>query len=255
MTDTRPGAEFFGRPSQQQKTPAPETNMPRFGPPSKQAPRSAPQPSTPPPGMAVSGSTAPAGGTHAPPAQPPQGVMARAKADDPRALETLFEQFVPAAEQIVETRYLGVLGLWGIGTHSFAAVTTHRVASLRVGILGAVSYQDGSLEYMNSSAIFQPSRLEMYWPAVLWVLLFVGGAVTFGLSPVMTLASLLIALLFVPVIVRLQYRFKKSGLVIWVREGLSIYVFIDRKRIALANRFYRLCAELREERIREVGHP
>lgn len=252
MTGTRPGAEFFGRPSQQQ--PQQQSNMPTFGPPSRETPRTAPQPTQPvqptqpPPGGPTYGSTAP-------PAQPPsQGVMARARADDPRALETLFEQFVPQGEQIVETRYLGVIGLWGIGTHSFAAVTTHRVASLRVGIFGEVLYQDGALEYVNSSAIYQPSRLELYWPAVLWVLVFVAGAVATGLNP-WALVALLIALLFVPVIVKLQYRFKKSGLVVWVREGLSLYVFIDRARIALANRFYRLCMELREERIREVGHP
>jgi hypothetical protein len=261
MTGTRPGAEFFGRPSQQQ--PQQQSNMPTFGPPSRETPRTAAQPTQPvqptqpPPGGAVYGSTVPPGGTHVPPAQPPsQGVMARARADDPRALETLFEQFVPQGEQIVETRYLGVIGLWGIGTHSFAAVTTHRVASLRVGIFGEVLYQDGALEYVNSSAIYQPSRLELYWPAVLWVLVFVGAAIAAqGSLTLLTLFALLIALLFVPVIVRLQYRFKKSGLVISIREGMSLYVFIDRTRIALANRFYRLCMELREERIREVGHP
>jgi hypothetical protein len=257
MTGTRPGAEFFGRPSQQQPQQQ-QSNMPTFGPPSRETPRTAPQPtqpSQPPLGGAASGSTAYGSAAPVPPVQPPsQGVMARARADDPRALETLFEQFVPQGEQIVETRYLGVIGLWGIGTHSFTAVTTHRVASLRVGIFGAVLYQDGALEYVNSSAIYQPSRLALYWPAVLWVLVFVAGAIATELNP-WALVALLIALLFVPVIVRLQYRFKKSGLVIWIREGLSLYVFIDRTRIALANRFYRLCMELREERIREVGHP
>jgi hypothetical protein len=184
--------------------------------------------------------------------------MARAKADDARALEILFAQFVPPGEQIVETRYMGVMGLWGIGTHSFAAVTTQRVASLRIGLLGALAYQDGSLEYINSSAIFQPSRLRLYLPAAMWVLgVFVFAfsySVLFG-AVLFPLLTLVIGLLLVPLVVRITYRFVKSGLVLWVREGLAMAVFIDRRRIALANRFYRLSSELRDERIREIGHP
>jgi hypothetical protein len=185
--------------------------------------------------------------------------MARAKADDARALEILFAQFVPPGEQIVETRYMGVMGLWGIGTHSFAAVTTQRVASLRIGLLGALAYQDGSLEYINSSAIFQPSRLRLYWPAAMWVMgVFVFAffsSVVSGGAVLVPLLVLVIGLLLVPLVVRITYRFVKSGLVLWVREGLAMAVFIDRRRIALANRFYRLSSELRDERIREIGHP
>ena len=185
--------------------------------------------------------------------------MARAKADDARALEILFAQFVPPGEQIVETRYMGVMGLWGIGTHSFAAVTTQRVASLRIGLLGALVYQDGSLEYINSSAIFQPSRLRLYLPAAMWVLgVFVFAffySILFGGAVLVPLLALVIGLLLVPLVVRITYRFVKSGLVLWVREGLAMAVFIDRRRIALANRFYRLSSEFRDERIREIGHP
>jgi hypothetical protein len=183
-----------------------------------------------------------------------EGVMARAREDDPQALEILFQQFVPPGEQIVETRYMGVMGLWGIGTHSFAAVTTQRVASLRVGLLGELLYQDGSLEYVNSSAIFQPSRLRLYLLPALWVLVVCAFSVASGSVPIAILGTLL-ALALTPFVLRLSYRLNKSGLVIWIREGLSVYMFIDRRRIALANRFYRLCSELRDERIREIGHP
>jgi len=185
--------------------------------------------------------------------------MARAKADDPRALEILFAQFVPPGEQIVETRYMGVIGMWGIGTHSFAAVTTERVASLKIGLFGAVLYQDGSLEYVNSSVIYQPSRLKLYLPAVLWILITFAAALTYTLglggSVIVPLLVLPIALLLVPLVVKLTYRFVKSGLAIWIREGLYVPIFIDRRRITLANRLYRLCSELRDERIREIGHP
>jgi hypothetical protein len=34
-----------------------------------------------------------------------------------------------------------------------------------------------------------------------------------------------------------------------------VYAFIDRKRMRLANQLYRLCTDLREERLRAVGRP
>jgi hypothetical protein len=65
----------------------------------------------------------------------------------------------------------------------------------------------------------------------------------------------LLGLLLLPVAVRHYYRFNKSGLLLWVREGISIFVFIDRKRMINAKRFYRLCCDQREERLRAVGQP
>ena len=58
-------------------------------------------------------------------------VRDRAIAGDKEALETLFGQFIPNDEEVVDSRYLGVLGVWGFGTHSFAAITPNRVAALR----------------------------------------------------------------------------------------------------------------------------
>jgi hypothetical protein len=66
---------------------------------------------------------------------------------------------------------------------------------------------------------------------------------------------MLLGVLLLPIIVRLYYRFNKSGLVLWVREGISIVVFIDRKRMINAKRFYRLFCDQREERLRAVGQP
>jgi hypothetical protein len=62
-------------------------------------------------------------------------------------------------------------------------------------------------------------------------------------------------LILLPVTIRLYYRFKKSGIVLWIREGLQVYAFIDRKRMRIANQLYRVCADLREERLRALGHP
>jgi hypothetical protein len=273
MTDQRPGAEFFGHPPQSQPSPTakpqPATATPTFGPPSNPPrPATPSSPAGPPPSMTAAVITT-AGSTNTGSGRPPsapaaplpmaEGVMARAKADDPRALEILFAQFVPPGEEIVETRYMGVMGLWGIGTHSFAAVTTQRVASLEIGLLGALRYQDGSLEYINSSAIFQPSRLRLYLPAALWVLvvfaLTLSYSVAFGAAAIIPLLATVLALLLVPLVIKITYRFVKSGLLVWVREGMTMLVFIDRRRIALANRFYRLSSELRDERIREIGRP
>ena len=57
----------------------------------------------------------------------------------------------------------------------------------------------------------------------------------------------------IPLAVRLHYRLHKSGLVLWVREGIAINIFIDRMRIKQANRYYRVFCDLREERIKVTG--
>ena len=182
-----------------------------------------------------------------------QSLLARAKADDQEALATMFAQFLPKGEQVVESHYLGVLGFWGIGTHSFAAVTARRIATLRISLLGGVEYQDGSLEYVNSAAVFQPSKVMLYvYAAVISLVFFVVG---FSIHPAVSILFVLLSLLFLPLTARFYYRIKKSGIVLWVREGLHVYAFIDRKRMRLSNQLYRLCTDLREERIRGLGHP
>lgn len=165
----------------------------------------------------------------------------------------MFSQFLPRGERVIECHYLGVLGLWGIGTHSFAALTPRRFATLRISLLGGVSYRDGSLEYLNSAAVFQPSKIKLYATAVL-VSLF---AFLVGLANGIAVGIVLLALSLVvlPVTVRVYYRFQKSGIVLWVREGLLVYAFIDRNRMRVANQLYRGCTDASEERLRMVGHP
>jgi hypothetical protein len=186
-------------------------------------------------------------------------LLSRAKENDKQALTTLFGQFIPNHEQIIDTRYLGVLGMWGIGTHSFSAVTTQRIASIQVSILGHVQYQDGVLECINSSVLAQPSLLGLYLyaAAVSFQFGLVGffAGILFGLAAGImgAMLAILLSLLLLPFTVRLYYRLKKSGLVLWVREGIAIVVFIDRKRMGDAKRFYRLCCDQREERVRIIG--
>jgi len=183
-------------------------------------------------------------------------LLDRAKANDQQALATLFGQFIPSHEQIVDSQYLGVLGMWGIGTHSFAALTTHRIAAIDVSIFGRVRYQDGALECINSSVVAQPSLLGLY----LYVGSFFAFFAFFGIAgwsihPVVAVLVVLLGVLLLPIILRHYYRFNKNGLELWVREGISIVVFIDRKRMINAKRFYRLFCDQREERLRAVGQP
>jgi hypothetical protein len=180
-------------------------------------------------------------------------LLARAKADDHDALATMFAQFLPKGEHVVASYYLGVLGFWGIGTHSFAAVTARRIASLRISLLGGIHYQDGSLEYINSAAVFQPSKVMLYvYLAAVSLFFFLIG---FSIHPALSIVTLLLSFLLLPITIRIYYRLKKSGLVLWVREGLMIYTFIDRKRMRVSNQLYRQCTDLREERLRVLGHP
>jgi hypothetical protein len=180
-------------------------------------------------------------------------LVKRAKAGDAVALATMFSQFLPRGEQIIQGYYLGVLGLWGIGTHSFAAVTPRRFATLRISLLGGVSYKDGSLEHVNSAAVFQPSRVMLYVTAVLVSLFAFLVGVTNGIA--LGIALLVLSLVLLPVTIRVYYRFHKSGILLWVREGLSVYAFIDRNRMRVANQLYRSCTDAREQRLRMLGHP
>ena len=221
-----------------------------------QTPVAAPPPPQPPPRQEPAPQTPPAVAAPAPTiATPPPApsLLDRAKADDQEAIATMFAQFLPRDEQILEGHYLGVLGFWGIGTHSFAAVTARRVATLRISLLGGVEYQDGSLEYVNSAAVFQPTKVMLYvYSAVTVLVFFVLG---FALHPAASIGTLLLGILVLPLVIRFYYRRHKSGIVLWIREGLQVYAFIDRKRMRLSNQLYRLCMNLREERLRALGHP
>jgi hypothetical protein len=165
-----------------------------------------------------------------------QGLLHRAKQNDRNAIETMFRQFLPPGEQVAAREYFGVMGFWGFGRDSFGVATERRVAGLQVGSFGEVLYQDAPLEYVNSTVLYQPSRSGLY------ITVAVVAIVTFGFG-----------LLLTPLIASWYYRRKKCGLVLNVREGVSVYVFIDRKRVPAANRFYKEFAGLREDRIRRVG--
>jgi len=194
-------------------------------------------------------------------------LLRQAKENDAQAIATMFKQFAPDDESIFFAEYLGVEGLWGLGTHSFACLTNKRIAAIRVGLMGEVVYQDGYLEFLNSGIVYQPSKLMLYLMAgviSLFTLFSLTTAIS-GATQAGSGISLLVAVLAVPVIigvallvlmfcVRLYYRLHKCGLVWIVREGVSIYVFTNRKLLTRANHLYRLCAQQREKRYAELLH-
>ena len=177
-----------------------------------------------------------------------QSILARAKHNDTSAITTMFRQFVPPEETITAVQYLGIEGIWGFGTHSFGCLTNRRIAAIRVAFLGEVVYQDGYLEYVNSGVVYQPSKLWLYiYVAVLVLVGLLTPGIPFFLRP--------LPILLIPFAIRLYYRMFKCGLVLWIREGVHIYMFTNRSRLVVANRMYRMIDKVRAERLKEVGQP
>jgi hypothetical protein len=201
-----------------------------------------------------------------------RSVLDRAKGNDLEAISLMFRQFMSPDEEIYFAEYCGLLGFWIFGTHSFACLSNRRLASLQVGAFGRVLYNDGFLEHHNSGVVLQPSLLKLYLWAF-FALLFgvlvlglalvgsvevfrgIGGGVLGGLAGVLTVAlGVGLALLVVFTVVRLYYALNKCGLVWWIREGISVYVFTNRGKMNRANHLYRLSCQVRDERLRAVGH-
>lgn len=179
--------------------------------------------------------------------EPERPLADRAAAGDRAALEAMFGQFLPPEEPVVDCDYLGTYGLWWFGTRTFAAVTHRRVGTLRVRKLGRVTYEDALLEHVSTGSVRQPSRLLFYLLLVLVLVPTVGAGV--ALVPFVGPASLVLAvvgLLLLPVAMRLYRAFVKSGLLFWVREGLPVYAYCDRGRLARANALFRVFGEQRD---------
>lgn len=166
-------------------------------------------------------------------------LLDRAKAGDPEAITTMFRQFLCEDEQVIEVEYLGVRGLWIFGEHCWACVTDRRAGSLRVGKAGELIYQDALLEGINSGAIHQPSLMPLYYGVGLMIFLALG---TFGGT-----------LLLIPVVIFWYHKHAKCGIAFVVREGLNVWMFTNRKRLTIANRFYRRVMMVREKRVQTLS--
>jgi hypothetical protein len=189
-------------------------------------------------------------------------VLSRATQNDPEALATMFKQFIPEDEHIYYAQYLGLKGILGIGARSFACLTDRRVADISIGRFSELIYQDGYLEFINSGIIYQPSKLGLYILFGFWLLLTLiitnliysslwwnsGGGLAF-------LASFIVFglfLLLLPFVIKAYYGIVKCGIVFWVREGVPIYIFCNRKYLKRANLFCRNVTTSRESRLKET---
>jgi hypothetical protein len=162
-------------------------------------------------------------------------LLSRAQLGDTQAIKEMFARFLPEDETPLTTYYLGIEGMWGLGKRSFGCVTSRRIASLQVGAFGEVVYQDGALEFLNSALVVQPSKLALYVYGLLIVMLAIP---TFGLS-----------LLLLPLVAKFYYRIHKCGAVFKIAEGISVYIFTNRKLLARANALYRAAIGQREGRL------
>ncbi|MEO0927233.1 MAG: hypothetical protein AAFY63_15300 [Cyanobacteria bacterium J06643_13] len=190
-------------------------------------------------------------------------ILSRAVTNDSEALFTMFKQFIPDSEKIYYTQYLGRQGLWFIGTYSFACLTDRRVADISVGAFGEVVYQDGYLEFVNSSVIYQPSKLGLYLLVGFWLFfIFIITSVTYnflylsfaaGVSAFVSLVVFLLFILLTPFIVKAYYGLVKCGIVFWVREGVPLYIFSNRRYLKRANWLCRGVTSCRERRLKDIN--
>jgi hypothetical protein len=197
-------------------------------------------------------------------------LLQRAKRNDFDAVTKMFRQFMSPDEEIYFAEYSGHLGFWIFGTHSFACLTNRRLASLQVGSFGRVLYNDGFLEHHNSGLVYQPSLLKLYlWSffAAFFGLLVFGSSLVLAPQVSNQLGGLLgllaavlvvalgfgLGLLAVVVTIRIYYSLNKCGLLWFIREGISVYVFTNRGRLNRANHLYRLSCQVRDERLKAVG--
>lgn len=169
-----------------------------------------------------------------------KSLLERAKKNEQDAICTMFSQFLCPEEQIHFVCYLGTRGMWGFGKKSFACLTSRRVCSLQVGAFDELVFQDGYLEQSNSGIVYQPDLLSLYGMVIIYS--FFALIFTFGLG-----------LLLLPLVVQFYYRYKKCGIVWVIKEGVSVYIFCNRSRLALANDLYRLVGQVREQRMALFG--
>jgi hypothetical protein len=163
----------------------------------------------------------------------------RALQNDKAAINAMFRQFIPQDEEIVCSEYLGRNNIFWLGQNSFGCLTTRRVATIRIRLFGEVIYQDGFLEHLHGSIVYQPSQMILF---LILIILLATALISFGTS-----------LLLTPSAGWIFYTFKKSGVVFWVRGGAAIYLFTNRRLVGKALAINREMTKLREERIRHIN--
>lgn len=189
-------------------------------------------------------------------------VLSRAKRNDSHAISIMFRQFIPEDESVHFVQYLGSKGILGIGAASFACLTDRRVADITVGFFGEVTYEDSYLETLQSSAIYQPSRLSLFLITALTALValyLITIAVflpwlNFFVKFLMVIAIVAIWFLVHVFILRMYYGLVKCGVRFFgTVSGLtSVYIYTNRRLIKRANILCREFAIRRDLRMKEL---
>ena len=188
-------------------------------------------------------------------------VLRQAKKNNPEAIRSMFRQFIPDDEEIYLVHYLGIKGVFGIGASSFGCLTQRRVADITVGFFGEVTYEDAFVETIKSSAIYQPSRLSLFIMSTFTILIaLVTVAFIFtnlwwmGPFQKLLLTLLTAGLLFFAhtLLVRIYYGIVKCGIRFFVYQGITVYVYTNRRLLKRANALCRVLALQRENRLGQI---
>lgn len=155
-------------------------------------------------------------------------IIEQAKSGNKEALKKMFQTFLAEDENIISAEYLGCYGIF-FTTKSFVCITDKKVASLEYGPFSKIIYSDALIEDVNSGVIYQPSIFMLY---------FVGIILCISLFGIILLNSW----------IRFYYKVNKSGMLWYVREGISIYAFANRSKINLVNEIWRKASYIRNKR-------
>lgn len=181
-------------------------------------------------------------------------VYQRAKANETSAVHELFAGFLSRGEQVIDCGYLGALGFF-FPEHSFWCVTHSRVCGLLVNSSGRVDFTFGFLKALNTGYFHQPSVLKLWITIAIWLLFmtlcalsvyyYVTIFLTYAMWIGVTFGLIIEALSFwlIPWVVRVYYRYSKSGCVFFTRELVPILIFADRKSLKEAQRFISIYAD------------
>lgn len=157
-------------------------------------------------------------------------LLKKAKEGDLESLKSIFKSFVGSDQEILYVDSFGEYGVF-FPDYCFACVTDKKICSLRIGYFGEILYQDAFIEEINSGVIYQPSVFQLYFVSVLLCLSVVG-------------------VLLLNAWIKIFYTLNKSGLVWSVREGINVYVFANRSKIASVNNMWKIASNARNERVK-----
>jgi hypothetical protein len=181
-------------------------------------------------------------------------VYQRAKKNDRQAVRELFLGFLGRNETVVDTGYLGSLGLI-FPEHSFWCVTNARICGMVVNASGRLDFAFCFLKAVDIAHFHQPSRVGL-WVTIISYLLTVGSislsaaGVGLELDPLGRYISFVVGLLvfavgiyLIPWVTRLYYRFTKSGCTFFTKEHVRMSILADRNNLRAAQSMLRLFEE------------